>query len=229
MEQQPHSAFALDEYADSLANLARISFHGRDVESCLRLGKVSVDYRRKAAAAEPQTPGYTKSLGQGLSTLCVDMIEFGRYRESLDVCRESDRVLSSVRDFARVRRVVQRLLANNAEHEGRACAGLREDARTIAQFRSAIRQLRDMRADVPADTVNLRHLASCLSRLAEVQFRMRQAPPARVAAEEALQMAREASAADPSNARERLALDEIRERGRPVVQGGNGAADGRQE
>lgn len=220
LRREPGSPLALDDYADSLANIARLYFHSHEAASCLRYGKESLEYRRRAVAASRDNPGrYRKGLGQGLSTYCVDLVEFERYREALGVCSESNRVLGALTKHSRDRRVALRLLANNAEHEGRAWAGLGDLARSAERFGTAIRRLRATEDDVPLDTLSLRHLASCYSRLAIVQARRGQGQAARASAGEALRLAREASGVDPSNVRERLALEEIQARLEPVLKG----------
>jgi tetratricopeptide (TPR) repeat protein len=209
---RPNDPVSLTDYADSLANLSRIHFHERNAEECLRLGKEAVKFRRKASEAAPGDPNFRKDLGHGLSNYCADLVEFGRYRETLDACRESDQMLPEVLSFPPVRRVSLRLLANNAEHVGRAYAGLGRGAEAIASFQESVRRLRQLEAAVPIDTLNRRHLARCLSRLAEAQAKAGQRRQARFAAAEAVQFAEEAATADPSNAKEKLALEEIRRR-----------------
>jgi serine/threonine protein kinase/tetratricopeptide (TPR) repeat protein len=213
----PDDAQAVTEYADSLADLSRVYFHERNGGECLRLGRESVEFRRRAAAITPSNAAFHKDLGAGLSNYCGDLVEFGRYDETLGACQESDKVLLDVSSFPPTRRVALRLMANNAEHVGRAYAGLGRVARAIDSFQEGVRRLRRLQEDVPIDTAIRQHLARCLSRLAEAQAKAGQTRQARVAAAEAVQLAEQAAASDPSNIKEKIALEEIRERTRAAL------------
>jgi tetratricopeptide (TPR) repeat protein len=209
----PRDAESLNSYADSLANQARIHYHARNAEACLRLNGESVGYRRRAVAAAPaeESPMRQKDLGHALSNYCGDLVEFGRYQETLAMCAESNAVLTRV-PLPTARRVTERLVANNAEHVGRAQLATGHLREAIASFEDAVRRLRRLRDEMPADALSDRHLASCLSRLAEARLRSGRPAEARAAATEAVRLAGQLAAADPSDVKARLLLNEVRER-----------------
>ena len=219
LERWPGNPGGLGDYADSLANLSRISFHERNAEECLRLGRESIEFRRKAVVALPGSEWLKKDLGHGLSNYCSDLVEFGRYQETLKACGESTRLLSEAAAASELRRVALRTIANNAEHVGRALAGLGRNQEAIASFEDSVRRLRVLEEELPLDASIHMHLARCLSLVAEARFKAGRPSEARAAGDEAVRVAEESVASDAANAKGRIVLNEIRARVKAVSQG----------